>query len=90
MKKSTLIAEALIFTLMAVMGTTLPAQNSSLTLGSGTGTPGLIVQLPIYLTLPRNLQMEQIQTTVEYPSSLAHHQVELAKDAKANGAVIEV
>ena len=90
MRKPTLVAEALVFTFLVVMGTTLPAQNSSFTLGSGTGTPGLIVQLPIYLTLPRNLQMERILAIVEYPSFLAYHQVELAKDAKTNGVVIEV
>ena len=90
MRKPTLVADALIYTFFTVMGTTLSAQNSSLTLGSGTGSPGVPVQLPIYLTLPRNLQMERIQATVEHPSSLAYHQVQLAKDAQANGVVIEV
>ena len=90
MKRSILIAESLAFALVAVGAAAALAENGSLTLGSGTGSPGRDVQLPIYLNLPKGQQFERILAIVEHPPSLAYDRVELSPEIRTDDVTIDV
>lgn len=80
----------LVLLLSAVGAVASPAETSSFTLGSGTGSPGNSVRLPIYLNLSRDQQFERIVALVDHPPTLSFRQPEVDKDAQASGVTIEV
>jgi hypothetical protein len=76
---------AMVFHAMAALS---PAQVASITLGSGTGTPGEDVAIPLYLTTGGDQKWTRIVTLVEYPASLTYRRINASEVAVAAGVSV--
>lgn len=65
-------------------------ENGSLTLGSGNTIPGREVQVPIYLNLPANEQLDQVTAFVNFPRVFKFTRAEETKEARAGGVVVSI
>ena len=75
--------------LFVAVSTIAQAQNASMTLGSGAGSAGGTVKLPLYITLPGDMQLKLITATVKYPPNLALRQAAIGPEVQASGESIE-